>query len=210
VEIGINGLDNLDIICEGIGNFLNDGIKGVYGNDVASVISCTQGQSGDGRNLVGNDNIFMPAAGGVGIVEEVLDYEKPVLITVVTTFDSYRTAPRQFGYIDFLEQLIVSDRAQEDLPQYIQNAVGGLRFIDGVHVRLVFTPKKPILIVGFGEDSPTPSPSRDSVTLDLVGNDSTAEEGMRSPSASASGVMGVHYLWSFVVCSVIGGIIATL
>ncbi|CAJ1928700.1 unnamed protein product [Cylindrotheca closterium] len=196
IEIGINGLNNLDIVCEGIGNFLNSGIQGVYGSDTMSAISCSQQGLGR-RSLVGNDNIFRPP-GGVGVVEEVFDYEKPVLITVVTTFDNYKTAPRQFGYADFLEQLLVSDRAQEQLPQYIQNAVGGLVFIEGVHVRLVFTPKKPIILLGFGADSPTPSPtSNGTTTLDVTGNDNNiGEEGGDSPS----GVKGIQSLWPLVIC----------
>lgn len=145
------------------------------------------------------------------MVEGVLDYEKPVLITVVTTFDSYRTAPRQVGYSEFLEQLIVSDRARQQLPQYIQNAVGGMRFIEGIHVRLVFTPKKPMLLVGFGADSPTPSPSSNvtaGTPLELVGNENTmGEEG---GGWSPSGEMGIQYVWSLIVCAVVGGMILML
>lgn len=197
VEIGIKGLDNLQVICSGVGAFLKQGIKDVYGPDTVSVVTCSQELNQGLRHLVGADNIFRDA---------VVDYEKPVLFKVTTTFDNYKTAPRQYGFTNFLEQLIVSDKAQRELPKYIQNAVGGLVFIDGVHVRLVFTPKEePMLILGFGDDSPTPSPT---ATFGLVGDNMTGDDGQRG---SSSGVLGgLQVRQSFVVCTLIWGIMSML
>jgi len=197
VEIGLKGLKELDVICSGIGAFLKQGIKDVYGPETISTVTCLQRQGL--RNLASADMIY---------VRPVFDYEKPVMITVTTIFDNYNLAPRYYAFAEFLEQLIVSDKAQRELPEYIQTAEGGIAFSDGVHVRLVFTPKQePLLILGFGEDSPTPSPTANA-TIERNENDSTVDQ---DGGGSPSGVMReLRLRQSLVVCTVLGGFMKML
>ena len=202
--MGIAGLDNLEVICNGIGAFLKQGIQDAYGPNTASTVTCEQSRGGS-RNLLvtAKNNIFRPG---------LFDYEKPVLFTITTTFSDYQTAPRQYGFADFLEQLIVSDKAQRELPKYIQKAVGGLAFIDGVHVRLVFTPKEePILILGFGEDAPTPNPTFDSVP-ERVSSDLTGDNGRGGEyhDSSSGVVMELRLRHSLIICALMGGIMNTI
>jgi len=122
-----------------------------------------------------------------------MDYEKPILLTVTSTFPNYNEAPRQFGFENFLEGLIISKDAQNELAQYIQEAMGSA--IDGVHITLLDTPRKPILIVAFGEDAPTASPT--------VFNSTSGTTSQGAPSAAHE----VQYVVSLMVASIAGGMI---
>lgn len=180
VEIGIDGLNNLNAICNGFGAFILEGVKDAYGSGSTSTVVCTKGQGQEQRRHLQG-----------GTTTPFLDYEKPVLITVTTRFPNYRTAPRQFGFLEFLEELVVSDTAIRELPKYIQQALGTT--IDGVHVTVVSskTSKTPVLIVAFGEDAPTASPTVTNTT--------------KTPG-SASGAEGhfQEYLLSLLLSSVVG------
>lgn len=194
LEIGLAGLDHVDVICSGVGSFLEQGVQDAYGSDCFSTVTCEQEGPGLGRKLVGKFNIFW------GIV---FDYEKPAFFTVTTTFIDHRTAPREYGFAEFLEQLIVSDKAQEQVPGYVQNAEGGQVF-DTVHVRLVFTPaQEPIMILGFGEDAPTGSPTVNPF-ITIVGN-AIAEDG-REEYPSSGEVVGKLHQSLAIVCTMVAGI----
>ena len=174
MELGLAGLENLDVVCNGFEGFISQGIRDAYGASSTTTVVCTQGQ----RRLQGS-----------------LEFDKPVLITVTTTFPDFRSAPRQFGFTDFLEQLIVSDRAQTELPQYIQQAVGNNSDIDGVHVTLVYSKNNPVLIVAFGGDSPTASPSN-------AGNSNTPAPASSSPRVSNPR----YHLMPLLLCSAVWAI----
>ena len=90
-----------------------------------------------------------------------------------------------------MEQLVVSDSAIRELPEYMEQALG--TNVESVHVTLVFTPKKPVLIVAFGEDSPTASPTISNTT-----------QAPGSPSGARSRAQ--EHLVQLLLCLVVGGI----
>ena len=143
VEVGVDGLAHLDKICVGFDRFFTREIGDAY-DAIETEVVCTQ--SSGRRELLDK-------------VTENLDYDKPVLITVTTKFRDFHTAPRQFGFVDFLENLIVSDRALLTLPEYIQLAVGGTTDLGGVFVTLSRARQRPLLIVTFGNEAPSASPT---------------------------------------------------
>jgi len=184
VELGLNGLDTLDAICNGFGAFINQGIQDAYGTGITSNSVCVQGLRRQRRNLQA--------------------WEKPILITVTTTFPDFTTAPRQFGFVDFLEQLVVSDKAQTDLPIYLQQAIAGTNLDGDVHVTLVnsTTNNNPVLVVAFGDDAPTASPTP------VVSNNTTNGGNTPAPvsTTTSSGFRNIQYLLSLLLCSALAGI----
>eukprot|EP00526_Cylindrotheca_closterium_P008389 CAMPEP_0113624610 /NCGR_PEP_ID=MMETSP0017_2-20120614/12694_1 /TAXON_ID=2856 /ORGANISM="Cylindrotheca closterium" /LENGTH=850 /DNA_ID=CAMNT_0000534661 /DNA_START=60 /DNA_END=2612 /DNA_ORIENTATION=+ /assembly_acc=CAM_ASM_000147 len=182
VEIGIDGLNDLPKICTGLETFLKTNLQIAFNTNTQTSIICTRGQTRNrGRELFGNS---------------FLDYEKPILVTVTTSFADFREAPRQFGFLGYLEDLIVSEKAQTELPNIIQQAMGSS--VAGVHIRLVQVQNKPILIVAFGDQPPTPSP-----TTSPPGTGGTTQT-----SAAANSKAG--YLLSSVLVSAVGGIFTLL
>lgn len=195
VEIGVDGLSSLNAICVGFEGFISQGIQDEYGLGATTQVVCTRGQGR--RSLQDNTTTsVLDEDEKPDMVTNQLDYEKPVLITLSTTFPDYKRAPRQFGFLDFLEQLVVSDRAIAELPQYVQQALGPNADIGGVHVTLVQARKKAVLIVAFGEDSPTASPTVLNVTAD---NSTLAPISLSTANA-------VPCLVSLLLCALVGGI----
>lgn len=97
VEIGLDGLNDLDKICTAIETVLAEGIGAVFNTNTQTTATCTIGLNQGLNRRLQKMELFKDL------------YEKPILITVATTFDDVRVAPRQFGFADFLEDLIVSE-----------------------------------------------------------------------------------------------------
>ncbi|CAJ1959940.1 unnamed protein product [Cylindrotheca closterium] len=172
VEVGIDGLNDLDLICNGLEGFLKAHIQAAFDTNAQTSIACTQQQTR--RDLV---------------VTSFLDYEKPILLTVSSSFADFRQAPRQYFFLDFLEDLVVSEAAVAELPQYVKDAMGSS--VEGVHIRLVETDDKPLLILAFGEDAPTPNPSGSSPTSTVVSQTSASGRNAGYLVSFGLGVLGV-------------------
>jgi len=202
VEVGIDGLSNLDTICIGFAGFITKAIQDEFGAGAASTVTCSRGR---GRRHLQDNNTtsVLDDQKPPDMVTNQLDYEKPVLITVATTFPNWKTAPRQFGFLEFLEQLVVSDRAMSELPLYIQRALGTNSDIGAVYVTLLQQPQarqKAVLLVAFG-DAPTAMPSLSPTFVNMTDNSTTLAP------ISPSGTTGVQYLGSLLVSTLVGGIL---
>jgi len=137
-------LDYLDAICQGIEAFIADGVKEGFGSSTTTTAFCTLGESR--RSLVAERSSF-------------LTYEKPVVVTVLSTFANYKEAPRKFGFEYFLEGLMVSEDAQNELPNYIQEALGDSAGVRGVNITSVESAGQPALVLALEPDGPTASPT---------------------------------------------------
>lgn len=155
MELGIEGVENLDIVCEGLHAFFDQFIQNVYDTASSTTIACNKGEYrhanifARGQNR--RTNIFASTVGS----------EELVLVTVTTSFDDHRSAPLQFGFKEFLEQLIVSEDAQKDLPSFIRQALGDTV---GVHITLKDIRGWDVVVIAFGPDAPTGSPTASNTT----------------------------------------------
>jgi len=173
-------LNNLGVICQGVEAYIAEGVKEGFGSDTTTTIYCTLGETRRGRGLVATRR-------------SLLVYEKPVLVTVMSTFANYKKAPRQFGFDHFLEGLMVSDDLQDKLPNYIQEALGDNTEIEGVHISSLESSGQPVLILAFGPDAPTASPS------------AIVRSGEMSPSPFSGACKVQYYAASMVTATTIAG-----
>jgi len=137
-------LNDLDKICTAIETVLAEGIGAAFNTNTKTTATCTRGLNQGLNRRLKKLELFKDL------------YEKPIWITVATTFDDVRVAPRQYGFVDVLEDLIVSEASQTRLQQQLQASLGAS--VENVNIGLVETENKPILVVSF-RDPPTSSPS---------------------------------------------------
>lgn len=164
----------MDAICQGIEAFIADGVKEGFGSKTTTTAFCTLGESR--RGLVAERSSF-------------LTYEKPVVVTVMSTFANYKEAPRKFGFEYFLEGLMVSEDAQNELPKYIQEALVDNAEVGGVHITSVESAGQPALVLAL--EPATASP--------------ILRSGEMPPSAYSSESCKVQYAMSMVIAAISGG-----
>jgi len=183
VELGLSALSNLDPICTGFGGFINQGIKDVYGSSSSSTVTCTQQET----LIRGRD------------LQKAFDHQKPILITVATRFPDFNSAPRNIAFTAFLEELVVSYRAQTELPNYLQQAVAGTSLSgETVHLAVVNdTNQQPQLVVVFGGDAPSANPS--------AAPSATSAAPAPAPAPTNSGGCHISHLVSLLFCAAVAG-----
>jgi hypothetical protein len=140
LEIGITGLVKLDVICTAMQEYIDQFIKETYGSDTQTTITCS-------NSLVGR-RLF-------------LDYEKPILVLVTTTFPRGPSAPRRFRYDEYLNQVMVGAETSTQLPTFIvEAATASGESFDGVSTALDTSINPPLLMIVFGPVSrPTSQPA---------------------------------------------------
>lgn len=175
MEVGVDGLNDLNKICTGLEAFLQQSIQHTFDTTTTETsIVCTRGQNRRQAEVISS---------------VVGSTEKPILITVTTSFTDFHAAPLPFGFLGVVEELIVSETAQTQLVEYIQQQFGSE--VAGVRIRLVEINNKPILIVNLGENLSTLSPSVSNTTP--------------SPGGSPSGVSSSaqEHVFSLLLCSIV-------
>jgi hypothetical protein len=163
LEIGITGLVKLDVTCTAIQEYINQFMKDTYGSDTQTTITCS-------RSLVGR-RLFWNTKN-----------EEPILVLVTTTFPRGHSAPRQFRYDKYLNQVMVGEETTTQLPAYIvEAATASGESFDGVFTALDTSTDPPVLMILFGEDNPTSQPTSQPASNPTSGEDGD-ESSLGTPS----------------------------
>eukprot|EP00980_Cylindrotheca_fusiformis_P018251 scaffold5930_cov177-Cylindrotheca_fusiformis.AAC.6 len=144
LAVDVSVLDKLDVICNGAEAYIDQVVQNAFGSDTRTTVTCSQSTTDRSRR-----SLF-------------LEYEKPVVAIVTTTFPRAHTAPREFRYIQYLNQVMVAEDAAAALPAFISEAAkaGGSGLDDGVYTSVDRTVDPPMLVIEFSATAPSGQPTQ--------------------------------------------------
>eukprot|EP00980_Cylindrotheca_fusiformis_P018249 scaffold5930_cov177-Cylindrotheca_fusiformis.AAC.4 len=125
-----SGLDKLDAVCKGTEAYLDQVVQSAFGSDTHTTVACSKSTDRS---------------------------EKPVVAVVTTTFPQANNAPREFRYIQYLNEIMVAEGASISLPAFISEAAkaSGSGLDDGVHTSIDSTVDPPMLVIELSPNTTT-------------------------------------------------------